>query len=262
VRQEELQRQGATSQANLDEARASARAAEADYSSAALRISALGANSGSGSRYGLVSPIDGVITESTAVLGAAVRPEQLLFRVIAPERVLILARFPEGKSGIPRAGDKVRIVPRGFSTQVACEAVVETNTKVVDPHTRTVLVRLKPADDCLHLRPGAYVEVAPLDGDVSLNNDRPLKDEPEAEVTANAVAVQIPSQAVVYVRGKETVFVAASSQGKFHARAVHVISVNGEFTTIDEGVEVGDQVVARGTILLKGEMLREVLGGE
>ena len=256
ARQEELQKQGATSQANLDEARASARAADANYSSAALRISALGATSGSGSRYGLVSPIDGVITESTAVLGAAVRPEQLLFRVIAPEKVLIVARFPEGKSGIPDAGDKVRVVPRGFSTQGACEAVVETNTKVVDPHTRTVLVRLKPASDCLHLRPGAYVEVAPLEG------DGPPKGEPETAAAANRLAVQIPSQAVVYVRGKETVFVAAPAPGKFHARAVHVVSVDGEFTTIDEGLKAGDRVVTRGTILLKGEMLREVLGGE
>lgn len=262
LRQEKLETQGATSESNLDEARAAARSADADYSSAAQRLSALGATTGSGSKYGLVSPIDGVITESTAVLGAAARPEELLFRVVAPEKVLIVARFPEGKSGIPSAGDKVRIVPRGASTQNACEAVVETNTKVVDPHSRTVLVRLRPESSCAHLRPGAYVEVAPLDGGAA--EDAPDGSTGVAEAASNkgASAVQIPSQAVVYVREKETVFVADSTEGKFHAREVHVASVDGELSTIDEGLRAGERVVVRGTILLKGEMLREVLGGE
>lgn len=256
ARQEELEKQGATSQSNLDEARAFARSADADYSSATQRLSALGATTGSGSKYGVVSPIDGVITESTAVLGAAARPEELLFRVIAPERVLIVARFPEGKSGIPGAGDKARIIPRGASTHVECEAVVETNTKVVDPHTRTVLVRLRPDSSCAHLRPGAYVEVAPLEEGASEDSSK------GSTAAASAVALQISSQAVVYVREKKTVFVADSVPGKFHARAVHVVSVDGEYSTIDEGLRAGERVVVRGTILLKGEMLREVLGGD
>lgn len=256
ARQEELEKQGATSQSNLDEARASARSAEADYTSATQRLNALGATTGSGSKYGLVSPIDGVITESRAVLGAAARSEELLFRVIAPEKVLIVARFPEGRSGIPDAGDKVRIVPRGASNQVECGAVVETNAKVVDPHTRTVLVRLRPESSCAHLRPGAYVEVAPLQVGAPEDSDQ------AAALDKGAAFVRIPSRAVVSVREKETVFVADSVAGKFHARAVHVASVDGEFATVDEGLRVGDRVVVRGTILLKGEMLREVLGGE
>lgn len=259
ARQEQLEKEGATSQSSLDEARAATRVAEADYTSAVLQLSSLGANAGSGSRYSLVAPIAGVIAESTAVLGSAVRAEQLLFRVIAPEKVLILARFPEGRGNVPEAGTKVRIVPRGASSQTECEAVVETNARVVDPHTRTILVRLRPVKNCTPLRPGAYVEVAPPQG----GGSDAAADQNTATVTnSNADDVQVPSEAVVYVRGEATVFVADKETGKFHARAVQLTSVDGALTTLNEGVKVGEQVVSRGTILLKGEMLREVLGGE
>jgi len=274
ARQETLQKDGATTQAAVDAAQAAFRAAEVDHSAAAYRLSALGAPSGSGARFALTSPIDGVITERDVKLGAAIRADEMLFRVVAPTQVLIVARYREGGEGVPPAGTQVDVSLRGAEQRQACRAIVETSSDVVDPRTRTILARLKPVGECPGLRPGAYVEVHRSDGaatravapaasaaagapSASPVGSAAMPDTPMADAP-----IQLPAEAVVYVRGRETVFVKGSAPGQFLARRVHVESMDGRVAYVSEGVAAGEQVVVKGTILLKGEMLRDVLGGE
>jgi multidrug efflux pump subunit AcrA (membrane-fusion protein) len=59
-----------------------------------------------------------------------------------------------------------------------------------------------------------------------------------------------------------TVFVADAKPGAFQARAVRVGPNAGAAVTIEAGLAEGDRVVVAGAVLLKGEMLRSVLGGD
>ncbi len=260
-RQGVLEAEGATSTAAVEAARADLSGAKAQQRAATMRLSAMGAGSGSGSRYPLRSPIEGVVTERYAVLGAAVRPEQTLFSIVAPGRVLVVARFNEGKALIPQKGTKMQLTPRGAPADM-CFGTVETQAQVVDPHTRTILVRLRPDRSCTGLRPGAYVEVHAKRDPKGIGG-RQQGDGSDAPTPSGAESsVEVSAESVVFVRGKETVFVAEGEPGHFEARRVVVRSMDEERAFIGEGLVAGDQVVERGTILLKGEMLREVLGGE
>ncbi len=250
-RQETLNQAKATSQAAVEAARAGLKAAESSRNAAALRLTALGASGGSGARYPLRTPIAGVVTERNAILGEAIRAGTALFSVIAPGRILVVARFPEGQRGIPEEGSKVRLVPRGGDHDSSCQASVETNTKVVEPHTRTVLVRLRPEPECSSLRPGSYVEVHPLMD----------SDESERGREGPVVSVRVPEESVVFVREQHYVFVAAEPPGHYETREVAAEFVGDGTAIVHEGVNVGERVVERGTILLKGEMLKNVLGG-
>jgi len=253
-RQEALEKEGATAQSTIDAARSAFRAAEASCAAAMLRLTTLGASGGSGARYALLAPIEGVVVERNSVLGAAVRPEQLLFRIVSPERVLIVARFPEHGMALPAPETMMQISLRGGASSGTCQAKVETNSDVVDPHTRTILVRLRPQSDCTQLRPGAYVEV---------RAQSPAKKEsPDAGQPHAVGGALVPARAVVQVRGTSTVFVADRTPGTFHARSVVIGRIDGDSALIEQGVSPGESVASEGTILLKGEMMRDVLGGE
>lgn len=255
TRQESLQAEGATSQAAIDTARAALGAARAAHLAATLRLRSFGASGGNDARLALTSPIDGLVTQRHAILGAAVHPGTLLFSVIAPGRVLVLARYPEGKNVTPEVGTSVTVMPRGAARSPACQATVETNTRVIDPHTRTILVRLRPKDDCAGLRPGAYVEVQ---ADASSS---PAPSERSAPVETKSTTLRIPEEAVVFVRDQTYVFVPSDTPGRFLVRGVRAQFSNDGSAIVSEGLKLGEQVVSGGTILLKGEMLQESLGG-
>ena len=254
-RQRQLERDGATSKAAFDEAQAALDSSEASLRSAALRLSAWGAEQGSGARYPLRSPIDGVVTDHHVVLGGAVAPGEVLFQVIAPRKVLVFARYPELERDIPPPLTEVGIWLRHSQEQPICKGKVETSTDAVDPATRTIKMRIVPDPDCTQLRQGTYVEVAPLH-----QTKEPPSDDDPMDTTERPTV--IPAAAVVYVRGQPTVFVQQGAPGTFMARSVQLQSLDGDLAVLRGGVEPGESVVKKGTLLLKGEMLRNVLGGE
>jgi multidrug efflux pump subunit AcrA (membrane-fusion protein) len=74
--------------------------------------------------------------------------------------------------------------------------------------------------------------------------------------------VRVPREAVLDVRGLTTVFVGQGELGSFVARTVVIQAEAGTDVLLESGVNIGEQVVVRGMIYLKGEMLRDSLGGE
>jgi cobalt-zinc-cadmium efflux system membrane fusion protein len=262
ARQLELVPQNATSQNAVDEARAEAEAARADLVAARTLLANMGGGEPGDAggpdagapavtvRVAVRSPIDGVVVRRIAVLGGAVSPDAALFRVVAPERMLVRARLPETAGAAVKEGAAVVVRPRGArgdAVKDRCEATVEAAFGVVDEATRTTPIRVRPAAGCAWLVPGGFVDVVVSVGP----GPRALGDE--------APAVLVPAEAVVDLKGIPTVFVAAKEPGAFEPRPVRPGMTAGASIVVEAGLEPGERVATAGALLLKGEILRSEL---
>ncbi len=256
ARQLDLQKQGATSATAVDEARADAAVARADLLAARTLMATLGTAEPSGGsaavRLALRSPIAGIVVRRSASLGAPVSPDASLFRVVAPDRLLVRARLPETSPLSPKVGERARVHPRARRAETAegCDAVVSSSFGIIDEVTRSAPILLRLEGPCAFLLPGAYVDVL-LRGDPRAGGRSP-----------EASGVVVPGEAIVDVRGAPTIFVAHGGPATFQARRVRPGVAEGGLVRVEAGVEVGEQVVISGAILLKGEMMRAELGGE
>lgn len=258
-RQTALEKERATSASAVDEARAGLRSVRAELAAARTLLHSLGVaepsvdqqGAAADARVPLRSPIDGVVAERRAVLGGPVTPEALLFRVVSPSRVTLLARLPESAKVVPARDSEAVVLSRGQTTsgEPPCRARLVGDVGAVDPATRTLALRLQPIearpDVCERLRPGAYVDVVFLHA--------PTDDDRSAVLT-------VSREAVVELRGEQVVFVAEDAAGSFRVRPVQVLDEGGGDLVIEAGLRGGERVATAGALLLKGEALRDELG--
>lgn len=251
ARQLDLEGQAATSKAAVDEARAEDSAARADLLAAKTMLRSLGAaeagdNDGSASVVALRAPIDGVITERTGVLGGPIGAQAPLFRIVASDHRVVLAKLPETSALHPAEGTKVKLLARGTlgNGAVPCEGAVERNVGVVDA-TRTIALRIRVDGACPELVPGRFVEVSFGEAVIPVDIDA-------------GAELYVATAAIVEIRGVPSVFVAlgGAGEGKFARRSVRTGTTSGDDTVVAAGVVSGDHVVTRGALLLKGEFLR------
>ena len=251
-RQLELESQDATSRNAVDDARAEEQASRADLLAARTLLSSLGGQEpalGSeasavsvNARVAVRSPIDGVVSQREAMLGGAVSPEKMLFRIVAPGHSLAIARIPE-TTAPPLDGTRATLRMRGDAA-TSCDAKVSGSVGVVDTVTRTLALRLDPAPTCTWLTPGSYVDVVFAAPDAI--GDR---------------SIVIPREATIDLRGGPIAFVETNVPGAFVPRAVQILDHGGPDVIVVSGVDEGERVVTSGALLLKGELLRAELEG-
>lgn len=274
TRQLALQTQGATSQSAVDEARAAVLSAEADQAAARAKLGSIGVGSGGSSgRLAMRSPIDGIVVERHATLGGSVAPDVTLFRVIDPAKLRVKARWSETLGVVPAVGTSVHLSPRRGNAGAPCEGVVESQTGLIDAATRSVTVQIRPSEACPTFTSGGYLDVllpsgrkpaAPPQG-TSGAAARSVNTSNAGETATSATTlgwVQVPLEAVVDLRGIPTVFVAVGEPGEFVARAVEVAPSIGHIIPVKLGLQPGEKVATQGIVLLKGEAMADILGGE
>jgi cobalt-zinc-cadmium efflux system membrane fusion protein len=253
ARLESLVKAEATSALAVDEARLELDIARADLVAARTVIASLGVDepaAGNAPRVAaqvpVRSPVDGIVVERAATLGAHVGPEHKLFRLVREGLVVVHARIADGSAAVPAVGAAADITPRG--SRNACKGRVVAILPEVDPATRTRTVRIAPDAPCSGLVAGGQAEATltlePPDG------------------AASARILVIPSGAAVEIRGAPFAFVSKGAPATFEARPLELGPRLGEWVVVNAGLTEGDQVVTDGAILLKGELIRSELGGE
>jgi membrane fusion protein, heavy metal efflux system len=250
ARQVELEKQQATSGQAVDDARGEDEAARADLLAARTLLANLGGvepAEGSHRELAIVrvpvrAPIDGVVAKRDAVLGAPVSPDKSLFRIVAGDRVAVVARVPE-TAQLPAAGTRATLVARG-SSPASCAATSTGTLGAIDEATRTYSVRLEPdSASCTWLVPGGYVDVG----------------FPGA-AAGEAHDLVVPREAVIDVSGVPSAFVPTAREGQFAVRTLRVRAGEGPELVVESGLAEGEKIVVAGALLLKGEMLRAELG--
>ena len=178
--------------------------------------------------FSLKSPIDGIVVERNATVGASVGTDANLFKIIDLSRVWIDADVFEKDLPRVRPGQEVKLTVTAFPESTFSGKVILINS-VVDPDTRTVKVRTEVANPDGRLKPDMFANV-------------------QIVTDLNRAAISIPQSAVLNDEGKTIVFVAEGDGYK--KRQVQAGIQNNDRVEIVDGLSAGDKVVVKGNYLL------------
>jgi cobalt-zinc-cadmium efflux system membrane fusion protein len=191
-------------------------------------IDALSKKPGLGATFSLNAPIDGVVIERNATIGATVGTDASVFKIIDTSRVWVDANVFEKDLSRVRVGQPVKLTVTSFPGSTFSGKVIFINS-VVDPDSRTVKVRTEVPNPDGRLKPDMFANV-------------------EIITDVNSAAISVPQSAVLEDSGKSIVFV---SEGKgYKQRQVQLGIKNGDRVEIIDGLKSGDQVVVKGNYLL------------
>src|SRR5256886_13707322 len=198
-------------------------------------IDGLSKKPGLAATFALNSPIDGIVVERNATIGASVGTDASVFKIIDISRVWIDANVFEKDLPRVRVGQPVKLTVTSFPGSTFSGKVIFINS-VVDPDSRTVKVRTEVANSDGRLKPDMFANV-------------------EIITDVNSTAISVLQSAVLDEGGKHIVFVAEGNTYK--PRQVQIGIKNGDRVEIIDGLKSGNKIVVKGNYLLlqqsKGE---------
>ena len=250
AREEQLLEQRATSKREVEIAQGALKTARARFSAAQALLATLGASGRpetapeKAARVVLTSPVTGTVVARDAHVGRAVEPGGTLVEIVDLSELWLLADVYERD---------LRLVAEGQDVQVSVQAypdnsfggVVDLIAGTIDERTRAAKVRVVLANPDGRLRPGMFATAR-----ISGTHDH----EPQR-------ALAIPASAVQTIDDHRAVFVRLGD-GLFELRRVHTGERAGNQVEVLNGIAPGDEVVADGSFLLKGQLLRSTLAEE
>jgi len=183
----------------------------------------------------LRAPFDGRVIMRNITRGEVVETQQKLFTVADLSDLWVVGNVPEKDVQFIRKDQKVDVIVSAYPHAIVPGTITYVGD-VLDPATRTMRLRV-----------------------TVLNPDRLLKPEMFATVLVYVAstpdALTVPIAAVQNGPTGKMVFV-QRGVNDFEARAVKLGEEQGEIVTVLEGVSAGEQVVTKGSFVLKSEMER------
>ncbi|MCY1274428.1 Multidrug resistance protein MdtA [compost metagenome] len=180
---------------------------------------------------GIVSPLDGVVTEVAVREGMTVSPGTTLFRLADLSRIWVIAEVPEGQARAIAAGQAVKVLPTGTTEPLAGK--IDTVLPDINPATRTIKVRIVLPNQGRQLLPGMFV-TARFDGGE------------QKEV------LMIPLESVIRTGRRSIVMVDAGTAG-FMATDIKTGREAAGMVEVLEGLQAGQKVVTSGQFLIDSE---------
>jgi len=191
-------------------------------------VDALANKSSLAAVFSLTAPIDGIVVERNATIGATVGSDANLFKIIDLSRVWIDANVFEKDLDRVRLGQEVKVTVTAFPGATFSGRVILVSS-VVDPETRSVKVRTEVPNPDGRLKPDMFANVQII-------------------TDLHRTAISIPQSAVLNDGGKTVVFV--SDGTGFKERSVTAGLQDNDRVEIIEGLAAGDKVVVKGNYLL------------
>jgi len=188
----------------------------------------------------LRAPFAGEVIERNATVGEVVDPNKVLFTIADLSTVWLRADFPEQQASRLKVGLPIELRVRAYPDAVFTGQVLYVGA-MVDPATRTVMVRSEVANADRRLRPEMFADVALL-----------LEEQPT--LTVSRMAIQ---QA-----GEHTITFVVRGPRRFERREVTIGETSGDYVEIKTGLTEGEEVVTQGSYGLKSETLREQMPSE
>jgi membrane fusion protein, heavy metal efflux system len=236
ARVERLASAGAVPQRRLAEAKAAHETAASRVKIAQqqlehLELSRTGQGSGdAGERVIVRAPIAGVVADANATPGATVEEGELLYRIVALDRVYVVGDVPEQHLARLENSTAAEIEVPGLSAPLQTTRLVSVG-RVVDPQKRSVPITFELARPPSALAIGQGVTLRLI-------------------TASRGAELAVPADAVVDDGGQTIVFVQTGGES-FERRPVRVGGTReGGFLQI-EGVEAGERIVTRGAHLVR-----------
>jgi cobalt-zinc-cadmium efflux system membrane fusion protein len=191
-------------------------------------IDALATKADTASVFSLTSPIEGIVVERNATIGATVGTDANLFKIMDLSSVWIDANVFEKDLERVKFGQEVKVKVPAFPGSSFSGKVILVSS-VVDPDTRSVKVRTEVSNRDGRLKPDMFANV-------------------EIITDLHRTAISIPQSAVLKDGEKTVVFVVDGSGYK--KRAVITGIQGDDRVEIVDGLNAGDKVVVKGNYLL------------
>lgn len=191
-------------------------------------INSLASKPDFGATFSLTSPIEGIVVERNATIGATVTADMNLFKIINLSSVWIDANVFEKDLERVRLGQQVKVSVAAFPGPTFLGKVILISS-VLDPETRSVKVRTEVPNRDGRLKPDMFANV-------------------EIITDMHRTAVSIPQSALLDDGGKSVVFIAKGAG--YEKRAVTPGIQSNDRVEIIDGLKAGDKVVVKGNYLL------------
>ncbi len=233
ARAQVLQRDGAGTEAELQQAEAALAQATSEEARATAALRALGSPGGVAD-YVLRSPIDGEVIERNVAVGAQVSPgtDKPLLTVGDLSTVWVIADVFEQDLGAVTVGADATVELFALKGRTFSGKVTHLSS-VIDPVTRAAVARVELPNPDGALRPGMSARVFVRGG--------------------ASQGAEIPTSALLARRDRFFVFV-RQRDGSFAEREVQVGEQYGQHALVTSGLVPGEEVVTEGAILLDVEV--------
>jgi RND family efflux transporter MFP subunit len=249
ARTEKLVALGAASKQELERIHAEHTSRRAELQSVASRLRLLGLSANAietlapgksvETTTSVPAPIDGIVTERGANVGANVDQSTKLFTVVDLSTVWVVADLFEKDFARVRVGSVATITTRAYP-DLALRGRVSYIDPQVSAETRTAKVRVEVPNARHELRLGMYAEAV-------------------FQTEGGSSTPTVPRTALQNVGDRTVVYLAdARKPGQFIEREVRVGAGSGDGVTVLTGVRPGDLVITEGSFYVRAE--RERLG--
>ena len=188
--------------------------------------------------------MSGTVVMRSVHVGQWARPSETLVEVVDLDELWLQASVYEREMRFVDVDQPVQVEVRAFPGEVFRGTVAQV-AGTLDERTRSIGVRVVLPNPEHRLRPGMFA-TARIQGNPAHEPRRLLV---------------IPRAALQEVLGHRSVFVKVGN-GTFELRRVSTGEREGELVEILDGLSPGDEVVADGSFLLKGQLLRSTLAEE
>ncbi len=239
TRQHELMANDFTTASQLEIAEQELASAQAEVltAEATLRLAGADPSTPSG-RYTLYAPIAGTVVRRPAVIGLLATDSESLATIVDTSVMWAFCDVPEANASQVAIGQKV-IITAGSNNDSSIESKITWISSEVDPRTRTVTARAIVANSQGRLRANQFVRA-------------------RVETGVTQTVVSVPRSAVQRVGEREVVFVRIA-QDTYEPRVVSRHG-DGERVHVEGRVQVGDNVVTTGAVLLRTEIMPGSIG--
>ncbi len=219
----------------LDEAKAAMTASKARLDAARERwnrfqsLSRSASGSSEVAMFAMRAPFDGVVSEVRFTAGVSVEANELLMRIVDPDRVHVVGVVPETLAAALRTVTTGELDLDGLPALNLGRPLAVN--PVIDPTARTAEIRFALDNRGPRLAIGQAAKLRLFVGD-------------EESGTA------IPESAVIDDGGRPVVFVQTGGES-FERRPVRLGNAAGGYVHVVEGVQAGERVVHRGAYLVR-----------
>ena len=189
----------------------------------------------------IFAPVDGYIIEKSITPGKTVERSSETFVIVDLSQVWMLASVRQENLGELRPGQPATVTLPGDPSHTFSGKVTNLGQEF-DPATRVMQVRIVLANPDNRLRPEMLATA-------------------EIPVGERKRILLVPSDAIQQINGQDIVFV-RTAPDHFTVRAVQRGETAGGQTPILDGLKPGEQIVVRGSFVLKSHLLKSTMESE
>ena len=234
------------SKAEMQRIEAELEAVKADFRASKDQLEILGMSekaieklesSGQVNSYGdVISRTNGTIITKMINLGQIVQPEDVLFSVADLSKLWGVAEIPEQQVAFVQKDQDVTIEVPALNKKIQGKIVYEGD--IVNPETRTVMVRTEIDNADLKLKPDMLISMFIQSKKVS--------------------KLAVPASAIVRENDRNYIFV-QNNPNTFRLREIELGHKDGQLINVLSGVSIGETIVSDGAFHLNSERKKKEL---